>query len=253
MSDRARVISRIQPYSGIHEFVDKASHERVQVLAPQTFYDDFVGAGALVISAAGSATNGVPWVKKIVGAAPPTVAGVANAIGGQVACTLTATSEKQDAALYWGDNKGLDVTKGLIFESRFQLSVLPSAAGVQAVLGLASNWIDGPDNNACYLQVGATASGALLVRSFDGVTQISASAGVTLGTTDWALVRIDASDVTDVKMFINGAQVTTKGQINFAATGTLAVLQPYAAMYKPSGTGVGTLTIDKIETWSFRA
>jgi hypothetical protein len=239
--------------AGTLQFMESATHERMAVMSSLQYRDDFLGAGSSVIPAAGSAENGVDWVKKIVGAAPPTVAGVANAVGGQIACALTSTSEKQDAVLYWGDNKGLDVTKGLIFEARFQISVLPSAAGVQAVIGVASNWIDGPDANTCYMEVGATASGALLVRSYDGVTTVSAASGVTLATSDWALVRIDATDLTDVKMFINGNQVTTTGQINFAATGTLAVLQPYAAMYKASGTGVGTLTVDFVKAWANRS
>jgi hypothetical protein len=247
MTTRSRYVGNVLTFN------DDGTHERVARMAAVAFIDDFLGQGDLVIPAAGSAVTGQPWVKKIVGTAPPTIAGVANAIGGQLACALTATSEKQDAALYWGDQKGLDVTKGLVFETRVQLSVLPSAAQVQSVFGLASNWIDGPDNNTCYLQVGALANGALLVRSFDGVTTISAAAGVTLGATDWAIVRIDATDVTDVKMFINGVQVTTTGQINFAATGTLAVLQPYLAMYKASGTGVGTLTIDYVKAWANRA
>jgi hypothetical protein len=239
--------------NGRMRFFDSITYETTALFSPLAYADDFVGAGKMVIPGAGSPESGMDWCAKIVGAGPPTVAGVANAVGGQVACTLTSTSEKQDAALYWNDRKSLDVTKGVIFEARFQLSVLPSAAGVQAVLGLASSWVDGPDNNTCYLQIGATASGALLVRSYDGVTQISAAAGITLATTDWAILRIDAVDLTDVKMFINGNQVTTTGQINFAATGTLAVLQPYGAMYKPSGTGVGTLTIDSIKAWMNRS
>jgi hypothetical protein len=239
--------------AGSLEFFESATAERMGRMASLQYRDDFLGAGSAVIPAAGSAESGVDWVKKIVGAAPPTVASVANAIGGQVALTLTSTSEKQDATLYWGDAKAIDVTKGAIFEARIQLSVLPSVAGVQAVIGLASNWIDGPDNNTCYLEVGANGSGALLVRSFDGVTTVSAASGVTLTTADWALVRIDATDVTDVKIFINGTQVTTTGQINFAATGTLAVLQPYAAAYKASGTGVGTLLVDFVKIWANRS
>jgi len=240
-------------HAGVLESFESASHERVSRLTSLVFIDDFLGLGALVVPAAGSGESGVPWAKKVVGAAPPTVAGVADAIGGQIACTLTADSQKQDAGLYFGDQLGIDVTKGVVFEARFRLSVLPSAAGVQAVIGLASDWIDGPDNNTCYLEIGATANGALLVRSYDGVTAISAAAGVTLTTADWALLRIDATDLTDVRMFINGAQVTTTGQINFAATGTLAVLQPYAGMYKPSGTGVGTLLVDFIKIWANRS
>lgn len=238
--------------AGVQEFYDSATHERLLRLSALQYYDDFLGA-SLVIPAAGSAESGMDWVKKIVGAAPPTVAGVADAIGGQVACALTADSQKQDAGLYWGDSLGIDVTKGAVVEFRFKLSVLPSAAGVQAVIGLTSDWIDGADANTCYLELGATANGALLVRSFDGVTTISAAAGVTLTTADWAIGRIDATDLTDVKMFINGVQVTTTGQINFAATGTLAVLQPYSGMYKPSGTGVGTIVTDYFKIWMNRS
>lgn len=237
---------------GVLSYFDGTSFETTEKLSPLIYRDDFVGPGKLVIPAAGSAESGMDWVTKIVGAAPPTVAGVASAIGGQIACTLTSASQKQDAVLYWGDQKALDVTKGLVFEARFRLSVLPSAASVQAVIGLASDWIDGPDNNTCYLQIGATANGALLVRSYDGVTTISAAAGVTLLATDWAIIRIDATDVTDVKMFVNGAQVTTNGQVNFAATGTLAVLQPYVAAYKPSGTGVCTVLADYVKAWQNR-
>jgi hypothetical protein len=248
MTTRAKYIGGVQSL-----FDDAANFEFMARFAALQYRDDFIGAGSQVIPAAGSAENGADWVKKIVGTGPPTVAAVANAAGGQIACALTATSEKQDAALYWDDKKAIDVTKGAVFEARFQLSVLPSAAGVQAVVGLASNWIDGPDNNTCYLQIGATANGALLARSFDGTTTKSVAAGVTLLTTDWAILRIDATDVTDVKMFINGVQVTATGLINFAATGSLAVLQPYVGMYKPSGTGVGTLTLDYVKAWMNRA
>jgi len=246
--------SRFNPGSaGALEFFDSVSHERVMPMAPVFYKDDYLGIGALAVPAAGSAENGVDWVKKIVGSAPPTVAGVASAVGGQIACTLTSTSEKQDAVLYWGDQKGLDATKGLVVETRVNLAVLPSAAGVQAVFGVASDWIDGPDNNTCYLQMGATASGALLVRSYDGVTQKSVAAGITLATTDWAIIRIDATDPTDVKFFVNGAQVSATGLVNFAATGTLAVLQPYLGVYKPSGTGVATLKADYFKAWMNRS
>jgi hypothetical protein len=238
--------------AGRLEFMDSASHERVLPVAPNVFYLDFLGAGYKSFPAAGAAVQGAEFVKKIVGAGPPTVAGVLNAIGGQVACTLTATSEKQDAVLYWDDDLGLDVTKGLVFESRALLSVTPSAAGVQAVWGVASAWIDGPSNNTCFLQFGATANGNVLILAFDGVTTTSIATGVTVGTTDFHTYRIDATVLTDVKFFIDGAQVSANGAVNFAATGTLAVLQPYLACYKAAGVGVATLTIDFVRAWMNR-
>jgi hypothetical protein len=221
-------------------------------VAPIHFYDDFLGQSAVAVPAAGSAVDGNPWVAKIVGAAPPTLAGVANAIGGQVACTLTSASQKQDCALYWGDNLALDCTKGLIFECRSLLPVLPSAAGVQTVWGVASAWIDGPQNNTCYLEFSAQANGAVLVTAFDGVTTTSVASGVTVGTTDWHIYRIDASNLADVGFYIDGNRVNANNSINFAATGTLAVLQPYLAAYKASGTGVATLTIDYVRAWMNR-
>lgn len=247
MTTRAKFVG------GVQTFFEDSGYESVHKMSPIIYRDDFLGAGALVIPAAGSGESGADWVKKIVGAAPPTVAGVANAVGGNVACALTATSQKQDAVLYWGDQKGLDVTKGLVFETRIKLSVLPSATGVQAVWGVSSDWIDGPDNNTCYMQFGATANGAVLVRSYDGVTTKSAASGVTLTNSDWAIFRIDASDITNVKFFINGAQVSADALVNFAATGTLAVLQPYLGVYKPSGTGVATLTVDSVKAWANRS
>lgn len=239
---------------GTQRMFDDGTQEVVEQNSPLQFIDDLVGA-SLVIPAAGSAESGMSWVKKIVGAAPPTIAGVSNAAGGQVACTLTSTSEKQDAAFYMGDNRSFDVTKGLIFEARVQLSVLPSAAGVQAVWGLAANWIDGPDNNTQYLQFGATANGAILCRSQDGTTQTSAAAvgGKTLLTTDYPIFRIEVDPSNGaVHYFIDGVEVTPAAGVTFAGTGANAILQPYFAMYKPSGVGVGTLTFDYCKVWANR-
>src|ERR1019366_3039326 len=185
-------------HAGRLEMFDNATFEYVLPVAPIVFYEDFLGQAYVAVPAAGAAVDGCPFVKKVVGAGPPTLAGVANAIGGQVACALTATSEKEDCVLYFGDNQGLDCTKGLIFETRVQLSVTPSAAGVQAVWGVASAWIDGPQNNTCYLEFSAQASGAVLVTAFDGVTTTSLPTSVTVGTTDWHIYRIDATNLTDV-------------------------------------------------------
>lgn len=237
--------------SGVLSFYDTVTFEYVRPLSAIVFYEDFLGQAFVAVPAAGSAVDGCPFVSKIVGAAPPTLAGVANAIGGQVACTLTSASQKQDCALYWGDNLGLDCTKGLGFETRVLLSVTPTLVA-QAVWGVASAWIDGPQNNTCYLEFSAQASGAVLVTAFDGVTTTSVASGVTVGTTDWHIYRIDASNLADVAFYIDGARVNAVNSINFAATGTLAVLQPYLATYKASGAGVGTLTIDYVRAWMNR-
>lgn len=252
MSDLARVHAKLNAGNQL-QFFDQVTQEVTWIASPLYFDDDFIGAGHTAgIPVAGSPTAGYPWVKKIVGAAPPTVALVSNAGGGQVACTLTSTSEKQDAALYFNDNLSLDVTKGLVWQARAQLSVLPSAAGVEAVLGLSSAWIDGPDNAAEFIRFRATANGTIVMSCYDGTTLTSASTGVTVATTDWHNYRVDCTDVTDIKFFIDGVPYNTAKQFGFAATGASAILQPYSSVYKPSGTGVATLTIDAISAFNFR-
>lgn len=232
---------------------DAVSFETVHDNAPLKYVDDFIGAGSVVIPAAGSAENGVAWVSKIVGAAPPTVAGVANAACGQVACTLTSASQKQDAAIYHGDQLGFDITKGLVWEARVALTVLPSASGVQAVFGLSSAWIDGPDNASYYLQFGATANGVILVRAQDGTTQVSTSSGVTVVAAAFHIFRIDCTNTADIRYFIDGVDVTPSTAVAFAATGASAIVQPYVAAYKPSSTGVCTVSTDYIKVWTNRA
>lgn len=238
-------------FSGVQTFYDGTSFETIMPLAPIFYEDEFVGAGKQAFPTSG--TQGIDWIKKLVGAGAPTVAGVASAIGGQVQLALDATSEKQEATLYWADNKHIDVTKGAVFEARVKLNVLPSAAGVQAVFGLANSWIDGPDANTFYLEQGATANGAILNRSQDGATQASIASGTTVLATDWHIYRIDASVLTDVKYFIDGAQTSANNAIGFVATGANAILQPYFSVYKPSGTGVASMTVDYARTWCNRS
>jgi hypothetical protein len=129
-------------------------------------------------------------------------------------------------------------------------------AGVQMVFGLAAAWIDGPDNNVKYLEFGATANANLLVRSQDGTTQARsrpqvAGAAVALDTA-FHVFRIDCSDVTDIGFYYDGARVNASKSIGYAATGANAILQPYLAVYKPSGTGVATLVADKVDIWANR-
>jgi len=240
--------SRVQGARLAH--FDFVTNETATDNAPLRFADDFLGAGSAAIPAAGSAENGVFWTSKIVGAAPPTVGAVTNGAGGQMQLALTSASQKQDAALYPGDVLNFDVTKGLVWEARVKLSVTPTTS-VQAIMGLQSAWIDGPDNASYYLEFAASASGALLVRKKDGVATTSAAAGVTLATSDWAILRIDTTDVTAVRFYINGVETTNSG-VSFGATGANAVLQPYFAMYKASGTGVGTMIVDYVKIWTNR-
>lgn len=249
--------TRAKYRNGVQTFYEDLTFETVLPMAPFFFGDEFIGAGHTAgVPAAGSAVAGYPWVKKIVGAGPPTVALSANATGGQMQLALTATSEKQDAALYWGDNLAVDVTKGAVFEVRAALSVPPSAAGVQVVFGLAAAWIDGPDNNVKYIEFGCTANNSLLCRSQDGTTQSSiaasnAGAAVTLDT-NFHVFRISAENIADIAFHYDGNRVNANSSFGYVATGAGAILQPYIACYKTVSTGLATLLVDKVDLWANR-
>lgn len=237
--------------AGTQVFYDPAqSYEHPFAMAPMFYDEEFTGGGKAGGTFPTSATAGSDWVKKLTNAG--TVAGVANGAGGQVACALAVTSEIEDAILNWGDQRALDVTKGLVVEMRAQLTVLPSLAGAQAVWGVGANFISGPDNITQYLQFGATANGAILLRSKDGTTTNAIASGVTVLTTEWHIYRIDATNLADIKYFIDGVQVSATAAVSFVATGANAVLQPYMGMGKTASAALGTLTVDYFRAWSNR-
>lgn len=238
------------------EYYESANQERILPLAQFYFYDDFCGPGSAVIPAAGSAESGVAWVKKIVGAAPPTVAQVADQSCGLVACTLTSADQKQDAAIYWGDERSVDLSKKPVFEARVKLSVLPTDV-VTFVIGLASDWADDANTIAYAARFEGVGSGLVYCAVDDASTDTRATSGVTCLNTDWKVYRIDLSDLTNVKFYINGARVAGSTTFPYTATGANAILQPFLGVSKAGGcgvasTGVGTMQVDYVRVWQNR-
>jgi hypothetical protein len=226
---------------------DAATSETIQRFTSVTIDEDFFGPGHTTLPAAGSPSVGYPWVKKTVQTGgTPSVAPVANAPGGIIRFALDATSEKQEASLYANDNLNWDMTKSAVWEARISNHVLPTGV-VELVFGLQSAWIDGPDNASFYAEFQQLSSGAVNMRTKDGVQTLSKATGVTMVVDAFHIFRIDATDPTNVRFFIDGNEVSTPGQLSFAATGSNAILQPYVSVYKASGVGVGTLDLDMIQ------
>lgn len=226
---------------------DLPTAETITRISAAILDEDFIGPShAAAAGIPTAATVGYPWIQKTVKTAgSPTVAAVANYAGGLVRLALDATSEKQEATLYAADVLNWDMTKSLVWECRAAMHVLPSGVA-EMVWGAQSAWIDGPDNAAYYAQFQASASGAVNMRTKDGVSTVSKATGTTLLVDGFHLFRIDASDPTNVLFFIDGALVSANNMA-FAATGANAVLQPYFSVYKASGTGVGSLDVDMVQ------
>ena len=251
--------TRAEFRGGVQYEFDGNTLETVASASPFQFGDEFVGAGHTAgIPAAGSPAAGYPWVKKLVGT-PTGVALDSNNVGGTVSCTLAATSEAEEAGLCWNDSLSIDVTKTGLIEYRAALAVLPTGVA-KAALGVGSAWVSGGFTAfSRYLGFGWSASGALLVLALDGVQSAVSIAAKPIGgsaiTSDTAqhLFRIDWSNSADVAFYYDGNRVNAVGSVTWTATaGANSVMQPWADVSKASGTGVATLTVDKIDIFNGR-
>lgn len=242
--------SGTSPQGYPQRFFDLSTQETVARFSAVVFDEDFIGPGHSAIPSNGSPAVGYPWVKRIVGTGPPTVAIVANSSGGIVQLALTSTSEAEEADLYFNDQLNFDGSKSASFETRLQFTTLP-ASGVEVVFGLRAAWASGPDNAAEYIDFQLSGSGLVNCRALDGVIAAqSVSSGVTLLANAWHNFRFDAADPTNIQFYIDGAKVSPAGaatKISFGATGASAVLQPYFGLYRASGTGVCTLQVDSCQ------
>jgi hypothetical protein len=222
-------------------YFENTTQERVLPLAPVMFYDDFLG-NAIVAAA---------WGTRDAGAATEAV--VADAPNGVVGLTLDATNEVQVAGIDWTDQRTLVLNQGLVFEARFRLSVLPTGA-VVAVVGLCGDFNAAVNTVAESIWFRADGSGVITVENDDTVHETSQVAtGKTLTTADWIIGRIDCTDITDVKFFINGDRVASGTTFNMSQVAGLA-LQPVARIGKEgAATSIGTLQVDYVRAWQKRS
>jgi hypothetical protein len=236
------------PDGNTRSFYDLNTQESVEPMYPQRLVEDFINTGA-TIPVQGAPVQGFPWVKRLVlTAGTPTAAFVANAVGGQVQLALDATAEIQEAVVYANDQLTWDLSKGTLFEARAALSVVPSVAGVEAIIGLHSAWVGpGPDNATYYARFQVNGSGVVNCQTKDGVNTLSVPTAFTLTAGVFHVFRIDLSDPTNVVFSIDGVNVGLPSTLTFAAAPPNSVLQPYVSVYKTASAGLATLLLDSVK------
>jgi hypothetical protein len=99
------------------------------------------------------------------------------------------------------------------------------------------------------------ASGALDVETDDGSTNTDdTSTGLTLVAGTYYIFRIDFSDLTDVKFYVNGARYAASTTHDLSAlTATTGLFQPYFSIDKAVSVGVGTMDVDYVKIWGARS
>jgi hypothetical protein len=241
MSTSARYIN------GVLTFEDQAlAGEQPFNLMPIVFEEDFIGAGHTA-GVPTAATLGYAWIKKLVKTGgTPAVAIDGSVANATMTASIDATSEKQEALLYAADQRNWTLGQGLVFECRAKFPVLPTGVA-KIVMGVTAAWADDPDTitNSAYFEALAADNGLVKCRVADaaGATTI-ASSGITLGTTDFHIFRIEFKDLTSIAFFIDGNPVATGTKFPFTGAAAAQLMQPFFDVYKASGVGLGTLTVD---------
>jgi hypothetical protein len=214
-------------------------------------YDDFLN------TTIHTTTEHGPWVVHDIHA-DATEAIVANQSAGVVGMHIGATGAEQEAGLSTSDSLVFNLDKGLVFECRANIHVLPTLL-TEIYFGLGGAFVkgrlaiadEGPLVHAMFHHslAGGVAGGLAHIYTDDGATD---NDGVTTATTltvdTFYTFRIDVHDATSVKFYINGARVASTTTFSMA-NGANVCVQPMFMVYKDAGAGLGDLYVDNVKLW----
>ena len=233
-------------FGGSLGFYDSSTFETLDVMKAIKFVDDFLGTAVEPFDGT------IVWSVVDVGGATEAI--VADSANGVFKLHMHATSEAEDAVLYTGDNKNFDVGSGLIFETRIDMGVAPGT-GVCAVFGMAGDHNLAKDSVTEHAWFRLDASMVVKVESDDTTNDNDDTAtGITAVAGTYNIFRIDFTDLTDVKFYIDGARVSAGTTFDMSnLTPGEQQMQPYFSLDKASGTGVGDMNIDYVKMWQDRS
>ena len=231
--------------------------ETVLRLSPVQFQEDFIGAN-----------NGAGFPGKYIAAENTTsiwrtvetnlnlaIATVANAANGIVQITADADNNAEQGTIFFNDSLLFNLKQGLIFECRAALHVLPTTVGelCSVYMGLASANAAIPNNIAVNAWFRLDGTGAILWESDDATIDDDANAtGVTAVADVYHIFRIDFTDWTSPKFYIDGVLVGTANMAALAAPS----IQPFFRVDKQfaaANTSIGTLYLDYVRVWQNRS
>ncbi len=225
-------------------FFDGTTQETVLPLAPRYFEDDFIGA----------AYDSNVWLYNDAGAATQALSADAGGVT-DVVLTFDATNENQEAGIGWqGNVLGWDISKGLVVEFRVNLAVLPTlvAEGHIGVLGEAlvdDQQISSADDYAEHCVFSFDGGGAVTINADDGTNETTAAAtGITVLAAAYHVYRIDFTDDSNVRFYIDGVDVTPAAGVDMSDIAS-PLVQPVAFLTKHDGAGLGTMNVDYIKIW----
>lgn len=204
--------------------------------------DSFIGADFMPL-----------WSKAEAGAGAATLISDESLGDGVAKFALSAADESQSAGLFWNNVRSIPLSAKPIFEARLRVSVLPTTGTEQSKLrvGLISDFANDIDSVTYRALVGidsgAGGSGSLLGITDDNATAKSVALGKTITATDWFTVRIDLSDLTEPKFYVNDVRHLTAASGFTLSDASTQILQPFLGITKTkssANTATGTLLVD---------
>ena len=226
-------------------------------LSPVQFYDDFLGAdngaGFPNEYIAGENTTAI-W-RTVETNLNADIAVVNDAANGIVRIAADVDDNAEEGTIFFNDNLQFRLDQGLIFECRVAMSVLPTNVGgelTSIIFGLASANAALPDDVAVNAWFRLEGTADILWETDDATTDDddndtleNAGAGV------YDTYRIDCTDWTTPKFYINGALVGTGNMAGLIAP----EVQPFFRVDKQwaaANTSLGALDIDYVRVWQNR-
>ena len=227
---------------------DSVTHERRPWGAYVLFEDDFLGFEFMQTE---SGSDG-RWSTVEV-ALNTAIAVLADQANGVLRMVMDVDSNAEDAVIYWGDQRGINLKAAAQFECRAKVTVLPTLTG-QIVIGMCGDHNLDKDAATEAAWFKFDGSGAALAESDDTTNNNDDIAtGVTVLTTEYRIYRIDFSNLADVRFYIDGVAVATGTTFDMSnLTDAEAIMQPYISLDKGADAGLGTLDVDYVPVWSKR-
>jgi len=206
------------------------------------YVDDFIGTSATFPTSADPAT---PWLIVDTSASgTPTYTRNAS----EATLTLAATSEVETVCLAHGDALSFDIDLIQSIEMRCRLTAAMTS-GTELVWGLASARNDTTDSvtaNAWFKMVGANSTTLVYVETDDGTRDVDdISTGQTLGTVYKKFFIDFTGGKSNVKFYIDGAQVAASQRFDMSAYSL--GLQPIIQIQKAANTNVNAVVIDYVD------
>lgn len=182
---------------------------------------------------------------------------VANAAGGVYSLATAAVSEAEAAQLTFGDHLIIDPTKGPVFEARIRVN-MPGAtvtADERFVVGLASAHATAQASLDAVVSLiwfrGEGANLNIFAEWDDGTHDADdRDTLVDYAKNVFVVLKIDMTDLTKVKFFVNGVQTTQIG--NLSALTSANLLQPIFCYQRDAGTEINQLQIDWYRVYNTR-